>query len=123
MAEKIFDERGFLTAQGKELVDEGFVKEVKRVFATASTYGDTLTISCILKSIVSEHATNQCYAIRNLEATRPVAVSQPPSVPAQGKVIPFPKRLEPLQPLKPLKPLTDLNNSLNELSDIPPIDE
>jgi hypothetical protein len=114
MSKKIFDDRGFLTQEGKAFVDDGFTKEVKRIFATASSHSDTLTISCILKSIVSEYATNHSYNIRQMEDEQRKAQTIVEKV--QAKVIPFPKKLE------PLKPLPDLHLSLNELSDIPPID-
>ena len=110
MTKQIFDDRGFLTPEGKAFVDDGFTKEVKRIFATAASYGDTLTVSCILKSIVSEHATNHCYNISKR------ATPTPPE--PRAKVIPFPQRMEPLKSVQDLTP-----PSLNGLSDIPPIEE
>jgi hypothetical protein len=114
MTKKIFDDRGFLTPEGKTFVEDGFTKEVKRIFSTSSSHSDTLIISCILKSIVAEYATNHCYNIRQAEIEQTKA--QIETEKTQAKIIPFPKKLE------PLKLLPDSHPSLNELSDIPPIE-
>ncbi len=58
MTNQIFNDRGFLTAEGKAFLNDGFIKEVKKVIATAGNAEDVLTISCILKSIVGEIASN-----------------------------------------------------------------
>lgn len=59
MNNKIFNNQGFLTPEGKAFVDETFTKDVRKIMATAQGSGDALIISCILKSIVAEEALAQ----------------------------------------------------------------
>lgn len=60
MTTQIFNNQGFLTAEGKSFINDGFSKEVKKIMATAHNAEDVLTISCILKALVGDAATNKC---------------------------------------------------------------
>lgn len=60
----IFDDRGFLTKEGKEFVDEIFTSNVKKVFDTASDEQAVIIVSSILCGLVKETASCK---INNLE--------------------------------------------------------
>jgi len=51
---QIFDERGFLSPEGKVFVDEVFKSAVAKVIATAETDNDVQIIGCILKNEVGK---------------------------------------------------------------------
>jgi hypothetical protein len=102
MTTKIFNDRGFLTTEGKALVQDGFAKEMKKIFATAIDYNDTLTISCILKSIIGEAAAKQCAIVREAAAQ----ATQPDRLKLATK----------------RSPVKETIPSLNNLSDVPPIE-
>ena len=53
---KIFDRQGFLTSEGKSFLNDGFVQELKRIFATSTNPNDISIISGLLKGVVSEQA-------------------------------------------------------------------
>lgn len=118
---QIFSEQGFLTADGKAFVNEGFTKEVKKIFATGSSVSDILTISCILKSIVGEVAANRSLVLRTPtptpESTKVKKESITPALTlvksdTGAKIIPFPGN-------RAMREMTDL---LGGLSDIPLMD-
>lgn len=119
MTRQIFNEQGFLTSEGKAFVNEGFTKEVKKIFATACTVNDALIISGILKSIVGDASANRCYALRpppippkptKAEVTKPALTLMKSEVGA--KIIPFPGN-------RAMKEMSDL---LSGLSDVPLMD-
>lgn len=56
MLRKIFDEFGFLTKEGKVFVNDGFSKEVKNIFATATSQEDIMVINSILKSLIDKYS-------------------------------------------------------------------
>jgi hypothetical protein len=124
MSKKIFDDRGFLNADGKAFVNEVFTKEVKKILSTAYNANDVHIISGILKSIVGEAACNQ---IQKLERPSPEPSptpegpkhEEPTNLPHGGlklvkpptttaKVIPFPHT-----------PSIDLEALVGALSDAP----
>lgn len=105
MNKKIFDEFGFLTSEGKVFVNDGFIKELKRVLLTASNYSDVLIISCILKSLIGEYAFERCKQLKDLQ------VEQTPAP----------------QPIEPIKTKPILNESTlpikeKQILDLPPIE-
>lgn len=137
---KIFDERGFLTDEGKAFVNDGFIKETRRVFATAENKNDILIIASILKSVVAECAFDRCQrygetddcvlaggSSRTCQKGTRACVAQhrlvenlpkpPESAISKRKsnIIPF--------PLKNRELVQNLAELMNTLSDVPPIDD
>lgn len=70
----IFDERGFLTPEGKIILSEGFLQEVRKLFETAASISDSLILSGILKSVVAECAIDRNKALEKTknQSTQPV---------------------------------------------------
>jgi hypothetical protein len=110
MTTQIFNDQGFLTPEGKSFLKDGFCKEVHKVLNTSSTVGDVLIISCILKSIVGEMATNHLNTVKH-----PIAKSTLKLIKTEVKnnVIPFPGH----------KGLKEMSTILNAPIDVPPMDQ
>jgi len=82
---KIFNDRGFLTKEGKAFVDDGFTKEVQKIFSTSVEAQDPLIIASILKSIIGELAFNKSQTLSQKSEKLKI-------VKQENKVIPFPVR-------------------------------
>jgi hypothetical protein len=118
---QIFNEQGFLTADGKTFVNEGFTKEVKKIFGTACSAADVMTINCILKSIVGEASATRTLALRPppLPPKKPTTTTETTKASLtliksdhNAKVIPFPGN----------RALREMSALLTCLSDVPLMD-
>lgn len=65
MSHKLYDDRGFLTKEGIVFVNDGFTKEVRKIFKQAADQQDLLVLSSILKSIIGNETTNQAQQFKS----------------------------------------------------------
>ncbi len=101
----IFNEQGFLNKEGRAFLNDGFIKETKRILATAQNDNDLLIISGILKAVVADCA---------------FAMKEPPAAPVSMKeTAELPKGL--VEALTKNPPV-DMLHILSSLTDIPPMD-
>jgi len=113
MTTQIFNGQGFLTVDGKAFINDGFVKELKKVIATADNAQDLLIISCILKSIVGETITAQITTLNSPTPPTKSVKSEPQlrliKSEVKNNVIPFPGN----------KAIMEIQDIMSALSDYP----
>lgn len=101
---KVFNERGFLTKEGATFINDGFVKETRRVIATATNANDVGIIMSILKSLVCEVASAQIRVFNTPQEVKPDLHLVKPTY---QNVIPFPSKISSQKLLTLIGAITD----------------